>query len=605
MKRSIIIVLFLALFTGGFAQVSFKGSAPSTVVVNQNFKITYQLTTHGDEGKNIRLPEPNGLNVKFGPTLSGQNSFTSIVNGNTTTQVVSIYTYVLNATNEGTYTIPAATIKVGNSEYKSNELKIKVLPPDKAAAANANTQSQSAQPSGSQGVSDNDIFMRAIVSKTSAYENEGVLVTFKIYSKLDYQLTSNGDFPNFEGFVVQDIELPPITELRTERYEGRNYSVAVIKQAVLYPQRSGKITIDRAKYEVVIPVKGQSRSIDDFLNNPFGALSVKKNLVAPAVTVDVRSLPAGKPAAFSGALGDYRITSSINATQLKANEPVTVKVTISGNGNIKLIKNPEITFPPEFEVYDPKVDVNTNVSSSGVSGSKTIEYYAIPRHAGDFTIPAAQFAYFDVKSGTYKTLSTEVYQLHVLPGEAGSGASTVVNSANKEDIRYLNQDIRHIKLSGFSFHQSEFLFGTLVYWLWYLIPAALFIACFIYFRKQIKQNANLALMRTKKANQVASRRLKMAGKYLKEGKKDSFYEELLKAVWGYLSDKLNIPVSSLTKDNAAAELTQYGAKAELIEQFRHILDRAEFAQYAPSEGQGAMDELYQETIEAINNMEKL
>jgi hypothetical protein len=313
---------------------------------------------------------------------------------------------------------------------------------------------------------------------------------------------------------------------------------------------------------------------------------------------------AGKPASFTGAVGDYKMTSSISTTNLKANEPVTIKITISGNGNIKMVKNPEIIFPNDFEIYDPKLDVNQLVTASGVSGRKTIEYYAVPRYAGDFTIPSAYFSYFDLNSGTYKTLSTGEYNLQVEPG-TGETSTTLVSGTNKENVRFVGQDIRHIQTGGFTFHKGNFLFGTWIYGLCYLIPFLLFLILFIIYRKQAALNANIALVRTKKANKVASKRLKLANRYLKADQREPFYDETLKAVWGYLSDKLNIPVANLTKENVETELVRYGVGKALIWTFIEILNTAEFARFAPSQGHVAMDELYEQTVEAIDQMEKI
>jgi hypothetical protein len=578
------------------------------VVANQQFQVKYILTTQGENGKDIRMPEVNGLDVLFGPTLSGQSSSTQVLNGNVSTQLNLTYIYVLMAKQEGTYTIPPATIKVGNSEYKSNEVTIKVLPPDQAnaaASANQNNRNQEAANQSTANIESGDLFVRMQVSKPSLYENEGFLVTFKLYSLVDITGFDNIKFPEFEGFIAQEIEQPANNQMHLEHYNGRNYNTFVLKQTILYPQRPGKITIGSGKFDANVRVRAprqRSRSIfDDFFES---YQNIKKTLTSSPVTIDVKALPADKPASFNGAVGDYKMTSSISSTTLKANDAVTIKLILSGSGNIKLVKNPEIVFPADFDIFDPKVEVNTRVSSAGVTGSKTIEYYAIPRYAGNFTIPKAQFSYFDLKTRTYKTLSTEEYHLQVEPGEGGGGNSpTVVNSSNKEDIRYLGQDIRHIKTGSFSFHKKDFFFGSLTYWLAYIIPAVLFILFFLYFRKLVKQNANIALMRTRKANKVATKRLKTANRYLKEDQREAFYDEILKAVWGYLSDKLSIPVSSLTKDNVETELTKYGAKDELISQFREILDTAEFARFAPSQGHGAMDELYHSTVNAINKME--
>ncbi|MDR1437359.1 MAG: BatD family protein, partial [Candidatus Symbiothrix sp.] len=558
--RKLIFLLILCLsgtFTLFSQNISFKGITEKTVVVNQQFRVNYILTTGGEHGKDIRMPEVKGLDVLFGHTLSGQSSSTTIVNGNASTQLTLTYTYVLMSKEAGTYTIPPATIKVGNSEYKSNEITVKVLPPDQANAAAPAAQNDregsDSRTGSSTGIENSDLFVRMHVSKSSVYENENFLVTFKLYSLVDITGFDNIKYPEFEGFIAQEIELPSNNQLSLENYNGHNYRTIVLKQTVLYPQRPGKITIGSGKFDANIRVRSQRKSrsfFDDFFDN---YQNVKKTLASAPVTVDVKALPSGKPASFTGAVGDYKMMSSISSSNIKANDAVTIKVTLSGNGNIKLVKNPEIVFPVDFDVFDPKVDVSARILTSGVTGNKTVEYYAIPRYAGDFTIPKAQFSYFDLKSGTYKTLSTEEYHLHVEPGEGGGGNSpTIVNSSNKEDIRYLGQDVRHIKTGDFSFHKKDFLFGSLTYWLAYIIPSILFILFFIYFRKLVKQNANIALMRTRKANKVATKRLKTANSYLKEDQREAFYDEILKAVWGYLSDKLSIPVSSLTKDNVEA-----------------------------------------------------
>jgi hypothetical protein len=496
---------------------------------------------------------------------------------------------------------------IGNSTYKSNEWSIRVLPADQVdpAASGNNAASQPGQQqSANASVSNKDVFVVMHVSKNSVYENEGFLVTFKLYFLVDIT-NYNPKFPEFEGFISQEIDLGTNTQMKLEPYNGRNYRTAILKQTILYPQRSGKITIGSGKFDIIARVRSQQR-VRSFFDDFFDTFSEVKMLVTSApVTIDVKPLPTeGKPASFSGAVGDYTMTSSISTNSIKANDAVTVKLNISGNGNLKLIKNPEIVFPNDFEPFDPTVDVKTKVSPSGVSGTKSIEYNAIPRYAGDFTIPKVEFSYFDLKSGAYKTLTTQEYKLHVEQGEGGSeNAAPIINATNKEDIRFLGKDVRYIKTENYNFRKGSFLFGTFNYYLWYIIPTLLFILLFIIYRKQAAENANIALVRTKKANKVASKRLKTAAKYLNDNKKEAFYDETLKAVWGYLSDKLNIPVSALTKDNVEANLTQYGADENLISDFRNILDTAEFARFAPAQGSGAMDELYHSTIKAIDKME--
>ena len=611
-KLFFLFIAFCLVSPAIFGQnISFVGTTDKVVVVGQQFRVSYSLTTAGENGKDIRFPDSKDFDNLFGPIQSGYSQFTSIDNnGKQTSQLTITYSYTLAAKNEGTFTIPPATIKVGNSEYKSNELSVKVLPPDKAAqAAAANSAQDGGQDQSGQssvpGVSSGDVFVRAIVSKNSVYENEGLLVTIKLYTLVDivgYDKTPK--FPEYEGFIAQEIDLPDNKELMLENYNGRNYRTITLKQTILYPQRSGKITIPSGRLDIVARVRTQQRQrsiFEDFFNMN---QDVKRTVTSSPVTIDVKPLPPGKPASFSGAVGDYKMTSSIVSNQLKTNDAVTIKVDISGNGNLKLVKNPDITFPNDFDVMDPEVTNNTKVTQSGVSGTKTIKYNAIPRYAGDFTIPKAEFSYFDVKTGTYKTLTTDEYSLHVVQGPAGTGGNMpVINATNKEDIRFLGKDILYIKTEPAKFHKGDFFFGTLPYLLFYFVPLLLFVILFWIYRKQVAQNANIALMRTKKANKVASKRLKTAAKYLSENKTELFYDETLKAVWGYLSDKLNIPVSVLTKENVDANLVKYGATESLIQNFRDILDTAEFARFAPAQESGKMDELYEATVQAIDKME--
>lgn len=609
-----IIFLFTLLLSVGFLQhikaneVTFKGAAPQAVVVGTQFQLAYVANV--TNGKDLRLaPEVSeNFDVLMGPSVSASHS-TQIINGKRTSGSTATYTYILAAKKEGTFTIPAASIKIGNSEYKSNALTIKVLPPDQAAQTQGGGAQQQQQSRGntasSAGISGENIFLRAIVSDREVYEQEGFLVTFKLYTIYDVADATGIKFPEFEGFLAQEIEQKENPQLQKEHYNGRNYNTVVLKQTVLYPQRSGQLKIGSGKMDVIIRVRNQASRSRSFFDDFFDTYqNVSKELHTTPVTINVKPLPTGKPASFSGAVGNYTINSEINRTELKANEAVTIKLTIKGNGNIKLLKNPEIKFPNDFEIYDPVVNNNIRVTAAGSSGTKTIEYMAIPRYSGDFEIPAVSFSYFDTKSGTYKTLTTEAYTLHVEKGEGGSDAPVVSNYTNRESVQLLGKDIRYIKTKGVHFiSNKEIFFGSFLYVMAYLMIAVLFIVFFIIYRKQVKENSNIALVRTKKANKTAVKRLKEAEKLLKENKEEAFYDEVLRALWGYLSDKLSMPQSELTKDNVALELSKYGVNDELSSEFLEIINTCEFARYAPNKTSGAMDKLFSDTIDAISNME--
>jgi hypothetical protein len=598
--RKLVFLFILSLTTGvaiKAADVVFKASAPAAVVAGQQFQLVYTLNT---EGKELRIQEIPDFDILFGPSSSVSYSI-RYNNGQSNNETSFSYTYVLMAKKEGTFTIPPATIKVSNSNYISNSLTIKVLPPDQAGAAQSQTQDVASSP----GLSDLDVFVVMQVSKRNVYEQEGFLVTFKLYSRDGQVGLKDVKFPEFEGFLAQEIELPTEKQWTLDNYNGSNYQMVVLKQTMLYPQRPGKLIIEAGRFDATVRVRTQRRPrsiFDDFFD---AYQTVNKMLTTSPVTIDVAPLPSGKPASYANAVGNFSMTAELSSANVKTNEAVTIKVNISGNGNLKVVKNPTVTFPNDFDIYDPKVESNIRTTTVGVNGSKTIEYMAIPRYAGNFDIPTIQFSYFDTKTGTYKTLTSGSYTLHVEKGEGSeNGAPVVSNFSNRENVRYIGKDIHYLKVKGISFiTKSDTFFGSFTYYLCYLLPTLLFTVFFFIYRRQVRENANIALVRTKKANKMAIRRLKNAGKLMRENKKEVFYEEVLRALWGYLSDKLSIPQSSLTKDNVEAELAKYGVEKSLIHEFMDILNTCEFARYAPSQTPDSMDKLYKLTVDAIGDME--
>ncbi len=590
----------LALTVQAYAddKVTFTASAPDAVAVGDQFRLSYTVNTQ--KVKNFRAPSIKGFDVLMGPSRS--YSMQSI-NGNTTETLT--FTYILLAQKEGEYTIPGATITANGDQMLSNSVKIKVLPADKTnSSQSGNTQSTSRSSSSGTSISNNDLFITATASKTTAYEQEAILLTYKIYTVVDLRGFDNVKLPDFKGFHSQEVELPNDRRWGLEHYKGRNYHSTIYRQFVLFPQQSGKLTIDAARFDASIE---KMDAIDDpfeaFFNGGAGSIQIKKTLMTPKLTIDVKPLPTGKPADFSGGVGEFNISSSINSTKVKTNDAITVKVVISGTGNLKLVGEPEVKFPEDFEVYDPKVDSKFRLTNAGLSGNKVIEYLAIPRNAGTYKIPAIKFSYFDIKSRSYKTLTTEEYTVQVEKG-AGNASQTIANFTNKEDLKVLNEDIRFIKQNDVKLSpKGEYFFGSMGYWLFYIIPGLIFIACFLIYRKQIAANANVAKVRTKKANKVAVKRMKQAGKLLAANEKDAFYDEVLKALWGYISDKLSIPVSQLSKDNIEEELRKYGVAEDLIKEFLNALNSCEFARFAPGDANQAMDKVYTDSLEVISKME--
>ena len=603
-KLIIILMTLMAYSTQTFAdKVSFVASAPDVVVVGDQFRLSYTVTTQ--KVKDFRAPSIKGFDVLMGPSRSEQSS-TQIVNGSVSSTSSITFTYILMANTAGEFTVPGASIVADGNQMISNSVKIKVLPQDQNhnSSRRNNDNSSSIQPSSNASVSNQDLFITATASKTNVYEQEAFVLTYKIYTRESNLQLNNAKLPDFKGFHSQEIEMTTNARWTHEHYKGRNYYTTVYRQFVLFPQQSGKLFIEPAQFQMTVNKPVQSADpFDAFFNGGNNVIEIKKPITTPKIAINVNPLPAGKPTNFLGGVGEFNISSSINSKELKTNDAITIKLVISGTGNLKLISNPEIKFPDDFEVYDPKVDNQVRLTKEGLTGNKVIEYLAIPRHAGTYKIPGVSFSYFDIRSKSYKTLNTEDYVINVEKG-AGNADQVIANFTNKEDLKVLGEDIRYIKQNEVTFQpKGSFFYGSMSYWLFYIIPALAFILFFIIYRKQAAENANVAKMRTKKANKVAIKRMKLAGKLLSENKKDAFYDEVLKALWGYISDKLNIPVSRLSKDNIEEKLRNHGVSEELIKEFLNALNDCEFARFAPGDENQAMDKVYSSSIEVISKME--
>jgi len=599
MRRFVIILIAFVLSYGLYAQdkVTFKASAPDAVAVGDQFRLSFVVTSQNI--KDFKAPSISNFEVLMGPTRSQQSS-TQIINGTTTHSSSVTFTYILLANKEGNFTIPSASIMVDGNEVLSNAVQIKVLPADQAGGI----ESSGGTSSSSAGVSNSDLFIVGNVNKTNVYEQEALLLTYKIYTAIDLRGFDNVKLPDFKGFHSQEVELPNDRRWELEHYQGRNYRTTIYRQFVLFPQQSGDLTIEAARFDASIAQANQvTDPFDAFFNGRNAYVEVKKSLFTPKQIIHVTPLPSPKPDNFSSGVGDFRLSSSINSTQLITNDAITLKVHIEGTGNLKLISAPEVKFPEDFEIYDPKVETSSQLTVNGLSGSVEVEYLAIPRNPGTYKIPAVQFSYFDINSKSYKTLSTDAYELQVEKGNATSSTQTISNYA-KEDLRVLNQDIRFIKQNQVKLMpRGDYFFGTGTYILCYLVPLALFLILLFIYRKRMAANADIARVKTRKANKVAVKRMKRAGQLLKANEKDGFYDEVLHALWGYISDKLSIPVSKLSRDNVEEELKNYGISESLIHQFINVLNSCEFARYAPGDPVEAMDQVYKSSLGVISQME--
>ncbi len=607
MRKYIFLILMITVSLQMFAkdEVTLRASAPEVVVNGDQFRLTY--TVNSQDVKDFLAPQAKGFDVLMGPSRSQQSS-TQIINGKVSSSRSITYTYILMAVSEGTFNIPAASIEVDGEKIFSNPLTIKVLPKDKEDSNSNQGQGNSGissrnQKSGGR-ITDKDLFVLATASKTKVHEQEAILVTYKAYTTVDLRQLL-GKMPDQQGFYVQEVELPTQKTFKLEHYKGRNYNTVVYRQYVLFPQKSGKLEIPAVTFDAVVAqrIAVSDDPFEAFFNGG-GYVEVNKKIVAPKLVINVDPLPA-KPEGFSGGVGTFSLKSDISTTELKANEAVTIKLTISGTGNMKLVSAPEVKFPHDFEIYDPKIEDNYELTANGLSGTKTIEYLAIPRHAGNFTIPPIEFKYFDIKSGQHKTLTTEAYELKVAKGDgSATGQQVIADFTNKENVKVLGTDILFIKTGDTVLRQKgNYFFGTTSYYLWYIIPFLLFVVFVVIYRKQVIESANVAKVKTKKANKVATKRMKLAGKLLSENKVNEFYDEVLKALWGYISDKLNIPVSKLSRDNIEAELSGHGVPEDLIKEFIGALSECEFARYAPGNQNEAMDKVYSVSVDVISKME--
>lgn len=596
-------LFLLNIFSATAADVSLTASAsPSTVAVGDQLQVTFTLNGNGS---NFHAPTFNDFNVLTGPNQSTSMQF---ING-IVSQSIS-YSYVLKATKEGTFKFGSASIDAGGKKINSNQITVTVVKGSASArqqqgGSQGNQQNSDATVSGGK-----NVFLRASVDKSNVYQGEAIVVTYKLYTKVNLATYSVSKLPEVNGFWSQDITLPQQPQFHNENYDGVNYRVAEIKKMVLFPQRSGTLQLDPMEGEVIaqMQVKRQRSNdpFDQFFNDPFfnfnSVQNVKVPLKSDVIKITVRDLPANKPATFNGAVGKFNLDISLDKKETKAHEPVTLKIKISGKGNLKLVEPPKIDFPSEFETYDPKITSNTNATVAGVSGSKTFEYLVIPRNAGEFKIPVNGFSYFDLDKKQYESIAPQDLIVKVAKGD--ETITTTVTGVSKSDVQLLGKDIRFIKTNKPEFVQSgHSLFGSGLFYVLMAAPALLFGALIVFRKRYMAMQSNIGLLKSQRANKVAKKRLSAAQKHLAANDKEKFLDEMFKALWGFVSDKLQIPVSELSKESASASLMSKNISEELIKQFTETIDSCEFARFAPGMA-SSNDEIYKKGIDVIVKLEQ-
>ena len=606
MKRILLLLILSLSHMLAFSQVRVMVQAPSQTEEGQRIRVSYVVNTQDVE--DIQVGDFPGFDLLFGPSKSTSSSF-SMVNGKTTHSSQMTFTYTLMAQKAGTYKLPIATVKSGGQSYKSNQASIEILKSDNPGGAGASGQSgqSSAQAPTRQRlqnvgekITKDDLFITVTASKRRLYEQEAVLLTYKLYTLVSIS-QCRGNMPDLDGFHTQEIDLPQQKTIKYERVNGRNYGTVVWSQYVLFPQKTGKLTVPAINFEA--DVVQQDRSIDPFdafFNGGSSIVHINKTIVAPAVELQVDPLPT-RPANFSGAVGSqFNISGTLTPEQVDANDVISLRLVVNGVGNMKLMKAPTVQWPKDFESYDPKTNDKTRVGTNGASGNIVYDYTAVPRHGGHYSIPPVEFCYFDTNSKSYRTIRTDSFHVAV----AKTIGSVSRRATNQEDLSVLNSDIRYIKTAQARVKSSgTTFFAKPAYILSYVGALLLFLMLVALFYRQAKANSNIARQRGKKASKAASRRLKNASKLLKQGNAKAFYEELTHALWGYVGDKLNLPVKDLSKENVSEQLAQRGVGEESLERFFHVLSDCEFAQYAPGDPSATMDKLYADASEVINQLD--
>ncbi len=594
--------LFFLFVAGAYGEdTKFIMSAPNAVETGQQFRLTFTLNK---SGKNLKLPPDltTNFDVLMGPS-TGQSTRMQTINGKTTTEISFSYTYILRSKKEGSFEIRPASIEADGKIIESNSINIQVV----KSRSGQQPPAQSPQSGGgnqeSVNLGGNNLFIRLELTKHNVYRGEQIIATVKLYADPNIPVSGFDEvnLPTYEGFYTQDIEMPQQINFNREVYNDRIYQVGVLKKTVLFPQQNGTISINPFSMTLLVQQRVRPRSFfDDFFS---GVQTVKTTITSNTVKINVRDLPP-PPSNFYGGVGNFNIASEISSDQVSANDAVTLKLTITGSGNIRLIRNPEFQLPSDFEVYDPKATDNVRATDGGMTGSKTVEYLFQPRFEGQYTIPSIPFTFFNPSSGTYVTRSTPEYTLTVAKG-TGEQSATLMGARHREDLQLLGQDIRYIKQGNPLLRiKGSTFFGTPWFYSLYAGTALLFLLLFLIYRKKARENANAALMKNKKANRVAVKRMKNAAVFMKQNMNEAFYEAILKSFWGYLSDKLGIPIANLNRETAVSRLKDKNVEESTVNDFVEIIEQCEYARYAPSKGSEARSEFYKMAVSTMSRLEK-
>lgn len=601
MKRSSILLICLFIACACFSQV-IRVSTPSRVEAGENFRVSFKVTTQDVDDFRSGLHSTDVVEVIAGPYTSSESSF-QMVNGHTSSSSSITYTYTLYAAKSGVYNIPAAHARVGGKQISSRPAKVTVVGSAQGRGNNSLKMHEDdnypphMKVAGS-AISGRDLFIKVSANKRKVYEQEPILLTYKVYTLVD--LTQlEGKMPELTGFHTQEIPLPQQKSFHIERVNGKPYRTVTWSQYVMYPQMTGKMEIPSITFKGI--VVQQNRSVDPFeafFNGGSGYVEVKRNIVAPSIKIDVLPLPH-KPANFSGGVGKFNISAQLNKNELKAGDPLSLRIVVGGIGNLKLIKQPVVNFPKDWDKYDPKVTDKTKLTSNGLEGNMIYDILAVPRNQGHYTIPPVELTYYDTSLNQYKTIKTQSFEIEVAKGD-GSRSSVVDYSKDQP------KDIKDIKKGEAELHSVDnFFFGSVGYLMSLLIPFAAFVALLVIFRNRAIDNADLVKMKGKKANKIATKRLRQANKLMLAGKTNEFYDEVLRALWGYVGDKLNMPAEKLSRENISEKLQSHNVDDNTISKFLSAIDDCEMMRFAPGDPEGNMNKTFESAMTAIMEIENV
>ncbi len=610
------VVLLSTLFSAIAAEgVTFTTNAPMMVAVGETFRVEFALNA-SPEDNSFKAPSFKGFDVLAGPAMSQGMSIQNI-NGNMTRSVNVSYTYVLVAQEAGNFSIESAKVKVDGANYGTKRLPIEVVAESangggssgggRTGSSSQRQQQQNSNPEGQ--IASDDILIRTIVSRRSLYKGEPMRATIKLYSRVAIAGSEGEKMPTFNGFWSQEIPRSGANQTQRETYNGKVYETQVLRDYILYPQQSGELVIGGANMDIIAQVIVQSRNIDPFFGGGHEVYNVRRSISAPEIKIDVKNLPAGAPSSFSGAVGSFDVVEIAPKRDLASNSASTLTLRVEGSGNLSFVQAPKVSLPESFEQYNVKTTESINLTMNGGSGYKQFEYPFIPRSEGEYTIPSVEFSYFDPKTESYVVRSTQPFVINVAADESSSASSTgggsgsVQRVLSKEDVKMLGRDIRFIKINsgGFSRVVTPFILSG-GYFISLLALFVVAIIAFVVLKRRINVSDNVALAKGKRANKVAVQRFKEAKRYMTEQNERSFYEEMLKGLWGYMSDKFNIPVANLTRENVREELNKRGVVAEDIKEFSQIITQCDEAQYSPLAA-AHMGEVYAQALKLISNIE--